>query len=502
MAENPKAKDPSSTSEEYDIMAGRWALISALLGGSEAMRAAGRAFLPQHAAEQDRTYNERLACACLLNATAKTLERLVGKPFAEPIQLQDVPAQISELFDDIDLKGNRLDVFARDWFEGGLAKAFCHVVVEFPKKKEETRTLEQQRAANLRPYWVLVMPECLLDAREETVGGVRVLTHARIEESYDVVQGYTKVKRRRIRVFDKTAAGVEVKLMVPEENAAGEVKEWKQDGPPRVLGVPFIPIVTWYSAKREGLMLAKPRLQDLAELNKTHWQSSSDQRHILTVARFPILAASGAAAPAKKGGKDGAPNVTIGPNKILWMPDPQGRYYYVEHTGAAIEAGRKDLQDLEAQMDSYGGQFLKAKPGTQTATEKSIDTAEATSELAAMVQTFQDAMALAFWMTAQWLGMGEEVNAGVPKISTNWSTEPPTIEDRKETVLELQTGIIVESEARARLQQAGVATLSLEEYRAEKEATVSYTPGTAANPKQPPVQGSPADEQQPTEGAA
>ena len=33
------------------------------------------------------------------------------------------------------------------------------------------------------------------------------------------------------------------------------------------------------------------------------------------------------------------------------MADPQGRIYYVEHQGAAIEAGRKDLEDLRFTAD-------------------------------------------------------------------------------------------------------------------------------------------------------
>jgi hypothetical protein len=159
-------------------------------------------------------------------------------------------------------------------------------------------------------------------------------------------------------------------------------------------------------------MECKPPLMGLAELNKVHWQSDADQRHILTVGRFPILACSGA-------GKDPQDPITIGPNKILYIQDAQGRYYYVEHTGAAIEAGRKDMQDLEARMANYGAEFLKVKPGTQTATEKSIDTSEATSELQTMVALFVDAMAVALSYTADWLGLGRD--GGTVEINTEWS---------------------------------------------------------------------------------
>src|SRR5690606_3298098 len=83
--------------------------------------------------------------------------------------------------------------------------------------------------------------------------------------------------------------------------------------------------------------------------------------------------------------------------------DPHGRFYYVEHTGAAISAGRTDLQDLEQQMASYGAEFLKRRPGDQTATARALDSAEASSDLQAMVGLFEDAVAQALDITADWM---------------------------------------------------------------------------------------------------
>src|SRR5690606_14578341 len=115
--------------------------------------------------------------------------------------------------------------------------------------------------------------------------------------------------------------------------------------------------------------------------------------------RFPILACSGAS------GEDSDP-VVVGPNKVLYNPDPQGRFYYVEHTGQAIAAGRTDLQDLEQQMASYGAEFLKRRPGNQTATARALDSAEASSDLQAMVGLFEDAVAHALDITADWMRLG------------------------------------------------------------------------------------------------
>lgn len=144
-------------------------------------------------------------------------------------------------------------------------------------------------------------------------------------------------------------------------------------------------------------MTGKPPLLDLAHLNVTHWQSTSDQRHILTVARFPILACEGAS-------EEDGDTITIGPNKILYG---QGKFHYIEHTGASIEAGRNDLKDLEEKMAGYGAEFLKQRPGTATATARALDSAEASSDLAQMVGVFQDAIAQCLDITADWMRLTE-----------------------------------------------------------------------------------------------
>ena len=115
--------------------------------------------------------------------------------------------------------------------------------------------------------------------------------------------------------------------------------------------MPYIPLVTFYS-QRSGLMLAKPPLLDLVNMNISHWQSQSDQTAVLTVARFPMLASSGMMDEDE---------VVVGPNQWLATRDPAGRVYYVEHSGKAIASGRADLLDLEEKMAKYGAELMRVR---------------------------------------------------------------------------------------------------------------------------------------------
>lgn len=392
MADGQKKKPTVATpSGAYSRMLPRWKMIDALLGGTETMRLA-RDYLPQYENETNKNYDARLERATLLNMTEQTLDTLSGKPFREPIVLgDDVPQVFEDYAEDIDMQGSNLQAFCRVWFREGWAKGFSHVLVEHPTPEPaaegQVRTLADDRSEGLRPYWVHIRPECLIAAYAMVVHGKEVLTHVRIREVTTERVGFEEVEVERIRVLEPGLWQV-WKLLDEKKD------EWaiEDEG---TTTLDYVPLVTFYAGKRTGLMECKPPLADLAYLNVEHWQSKSDQRNVLTVARFPILAAAGVPADQK---------VTIGPNNFLTTDDPQGKWYYVEHTGAAIAAGQTDLESLEDQMATYGAEYMRKRPGDETATGRALDSAESSSYLAATVRDFQDCVELAMQYTADWIG--------------------------------------------------------------------------------------------------
>lgn len=404
MADGQKKKPTVATpSSAYERMAPRWRQMDVLLGGTEAMRDAGKEFLPQYDNESNKNYDARLKRATLLNMTEQTLDTLAGKPFREQVVLEeDVPSQLVGMAEDIDMQGNNLHAFCRSWFRESWAKGLSHVLIEHPIPSEpapgEVRTLADDRREGLRPYWVHIKPECLIAAYSAVEYGQEVLTHIRILEKTIEQSGWEEVEKTRVRVLEPGYWW----LYAPDEKG----NEWhvESEGP---TSIDFIPLVTFYAGKRAGLMECKPPLTDLSFLNVAHWQSGSDQRNVLTVSRFPILAAAGVPADQK---------VDIGPNNFLTTDDVQGKWYYVEHTGAAIAAGQTDLESLEDQMATYGAEYMRKKPGDETATGRALDSAESSSYLAATVRDFQDCVEQAMMYTASWLKLD---NGGSIKINSD-----------------------------------------------------------------------------------
>jgi hypothetical protein len=399
-------------------MAPRLEKVNALLGGTESMRDAGRTFLPQFAKESNAAYSRRLMRSTLFNYFRRTVDSLSGKPFVEPVRLEGYPSQVTDLMDDIDLQGNNLTVFAQRAFSEMVAKGLVHILVDYTDVEAETRA--DELAAGARPFLQIISPENLLAAYSN---GGEQLVHARVltTEVRLSDDGLTEEKVERVTIF------------TPDTISIYEVsgKDWLEiESKPNSLGV--VPIVTCY-AQREALMVARPPLLDLADKNIEHWQSASDQRNVLTVSRFPILAGTGMS-------QREADNIIVSPNQILSSENPAAKIFYVEHSGTAIAAGRQDLEDIKVEMANLAMDLLLKKVSRATATEKSLDAEEASSLLRMMVLSFTDALEQAFWMLS--LRLGAEVSPEARIIISTSGTVLDSQKDIDALIAGLNSGVL------------------------------------------------------------
>lgn len=368
---------------DVEAMAGLWPMPRTLYQGTAAMRAAGKMYLPKEAAESEAAYEARLKRTVLFNAFGKTVNDMAGRVFAKEVFFgEDVPEQIEEWAENIDLTGRHLNVFASDVFKDAMQVGLAHILVDSPIGNEATTRAEQGR-----PYFVHLRAEDVIGWTHVVTDDGLKLETLRFYETVEEADGIHVSRVAQIRVLLPNA------FQIWRQN---EKKEWflYAEGP---RGIDDIPLATVYLA-RTGFMTAKPPLQDLADLNVTHWQSSSDQRNILHVARVPIL--FGAGFP------EDVPLV-IGSSSLTRASDPNSKLAYVEHSGAAIGSGENDLKSLEFQMQAMGLQLLDPQPG-QSATGEVRDDIKENSRLAMWADALKDGLEQAFGFMAQIGGLGEE----------------------------------------------------------------------------------------------
>jgi hypothetical protein len=368
--------------------------VEALMGGTKAMRAAGEAYLPKWPMEDQKSYDFRLKTSTLYNAFARTVENMAGRPFSEPLKWTDIDPTVEKWFDNIDQAGRNLHVFAGEVFRHGLMDGLTHVLVDFPvtRDKDGKATLitrADELKAGVRPYAIHIKQSQILGWLSSTIDGAEVLTQVRISECVKESDGDFGTKDVQ-----------QVRVLYPGRWEIYRQNEKKDDWIIHDEGVTtldIIPLKTLYT-KRSGFMTATPPLSDLADLNIKHWQSSSDQDSILHTARVPILAISGLNDDTK---------IEIGGKTALMLP-VNCTAGYVEHTGAAIEAGRTSLQDLEAQMESMGAELLIARPGDKSATEAALDSSQEQCQLSAMAQALEDFLDDVVDVLAKWAGLPDQ----------------------------------------------------------------------------------------------
>lgn len=381
-------------SRAYSEMSKHWELIDDLLGGTLAMRAAGRRWLPQETKEENKSYENRLKRSTLYGAYKDTIDDLVGRPFSKPVtihaydKLGDILQAIS---DNCDKQGTDITQFAKELFETLLNRGLAHILVDYPNvKTEDGRPLTKadEKALNLRPYFVQIKPEQLIGWRYEIdETGEPKLSQIRWKTTRTEPDGlYGEKTVEEIRVM--TTTGWEVHTKQGKKYALSDSGEHNYpDG---------IPLVTCY-VNKDGFMTAKPPLEGLAWLNLDHWQGHSDQKNLLRFIRFPILFFKGLS-------KDEIEEeVIIGPGRKVSSTNPDADGKYLEHTGAAAEAGRQDLLDTEERMTVLGLEPLLSRPGNQTATGQSIDEAKSQSSIQAWIRSLELALYTAFEIAGKWL---------------------------------------------------------------------------------------------------
>ena len=382
-------------------------IIDDLLGGTLSMRAAGQKYLFKMPLENKDAYENRLNRSTLYPALSETLAQMCGRVFYSPINVSNVDKKIVEdILPDVDTEGNALDVFSSQWFYAALAYGVSFVLVDYTKTGD-AKTKAEEKAIGARPYLVHIKPQNVLGIKYDRINGNKVMTQFRYKEFVTEEDGEfaTKVVEQinvyeigRVRKYKPQSDGNGKSSFIEIENI-----EVKANGAP----LTFIPIVPFITKKTGHFALGEPPLMELANLNIKHWQSQSDQDNLLNTARVPLLVRIGVTDDS---------TVKIG-NSIVDLP-AGADLRYVEHTGSAIAAGQKSLNELETQMRVAGAKLLEKADMAMTESQARDEQNKEISALRLYANRFEDALDLVLEYVGVWLGI-ESKEVGNVEISGN-----------------------------------------------------------------------------------
>lgn len=395
-----------------------------LRGGTARMRQAGEVYLPRMERENHTVYENRLYRSVLLNIYGKTVEMFAGRIWKYPPKIKDdTPEEIREIANE-DFDGCGLDIAStmQQATEGAVDDGVVYLFVESPQfvphvddegnPVSRLRSVAEDRALGLRPFVKIIRASSMLGVRYDDQGNVRQFRYHYTEEvdAPDDPDGFLTKEEELVRVVDigaETGGRVRHRLYRKQKRDRSREEHWVMIQE-IITDFEQIALVPFY-ARKVRRDVGMPLFVDLAYLNVRHWQSASDQANITHTIRVPILAARGMKDPATEEVQE----VVIGPNHVVHL-EPGGDLSYVEHSGKAAEIGMKEVEQLTTDMLRMGTEILLNKPtGSQTATARALDQAQADTLMVSMATRAEAAIAEVFRHMAVALGLQVEDAGGI-----------------------------------------------------------------------------------------
>jgi hypothetical protein len=373
--------------------------------GTLRLRKVGQKYLPIMPEESVKAWKSRKQASVLYEGFTRTVDGLVGMAFRrDPTLSEATPNQIVEQSEDIDMAGNHLSVFMRDAFEDQMVDGNVFIFVDWPTVEPGVFSNPvDERAANLRPYWIRIPRLNVLGHDTERFGGRDVTTHFRyVEQLYRRVEG-KQVPVKRIRQYepagDNPTAGVFFRIWEKAED-----QDWEVVEPGRPMNISQVPLAVSESNRR-----SRPPLEALAHESVLHWQLRSDRTNLIRASHVPIFAVWGAELNA----------VTFGPGVGLEGPE-NASAEWIEITGSGLEHSKDELADIRQNMASLGlSQLERQTRQAETARAREIEKAEADSKLAVALRALRDAADNALLLHAEWI---DESDAGAVDLNTDFDS--------------------------------------------------------------------------------
>lgn len=392
--------DVSSKTGAVSAMHAKNTVVQSLMGGTNAMRAAGKTYLPQWPQESKEAYDIRLSTSTLLPVMAETLGQMVGRVFFRDIDTEQVSGSLIPLLDNIDLQNNNLPVFCSAWFKDALAYGASYVLVDYPSA-EGNRTLADDKALGLRPYAVAVRNADVIGFRSEVRAGVPVCTQFRYRQT--IVEPDGEFGEKTVEQINVLEPGLVRRYRKDDKGGWYLHSEnlLSAGGSP----LDYVPVVELVP-NPTGFFVGEPPLLELAHLNVKHWQSQSDQDNITHYVRVPLLSYSGS---------ENLESVVAAAGNLLSL-GVDGQLSYVEHSGAAIAAGANSLEKLEADMQAAGAKLLIRSKLALTDSQAREEQGKEISLLRHYANLLEDAIGRMLDMMARWVG---EQSGGTVEISGN-----------------------------------------------------------------------------------
>jgi Domain of unknown function (DUF4055) len=441
---------PDTLSADVACMQKKWCLIDEVIEGHDAIKRCGERFLPRFERESLTKYARRLHDAPWRPIFNDALEGITSKPFTSPVTLAGEANPLMTGFaEDVDGQGNNLNVFARMAFDSAVSHGVSLVFVDYSRNiaDGQPKTLADERAAGVRPFWKLIPVRHLIDVRTSFVRGREIVTHARWWEHPLVADGFGQTCIPQIRVVELRDDGrVWWTVWQKQQESA-----FAQTDSGILTAMTEVPLVRIFTGKKKGVIENLPWSYGLAIMALEYYRALARQTEIENMSGWPMLAGQGLNAPA------GGEEVGLGPHSVLYAPSVDGataaKWELLGPDAALVEQIGLGPQRVLDAFSKLAMEPSIPKAGV-TATAAGVDNSRAHSAIEAWALALKNGLDEALAFTAQWLGIADTATASV---ATDFSAlNGVSTDEAKVLASAQQRGVISAETERAELKRRSI----------------------------------------------
>ena len=382
---------------QYDHYLPKWQLCIDCIDGSDAVKEAGKIYLPKGKSQTPSEYDAYKKRALFFNATARTHTALVGAVMRKN-PIVNVPDVLKDRLESITDTGMPFSVFAHSVVSEQLATGRCAVLVDRSPDEADNNT-----------YLSLYRAEDILNWRTWKVGGKEVLNQVILREWIDVPTEFGSELGEQVRVLSVTPeSGYTQRVYLFEEGTG-----WRliQEFSPTILGNPLESIpIQFLSPVKNTWEVEKPPLLDLAYVNISHYQTSADRESALYKTSIPTMVVSGQT--------EGKQEYNVGSDTAIVLPEG-ATASYLETAGKGIGDMNTALQSKERQMAVLGARMLDLeKLGVEAADTVRLRQAGEAAILASISHSTSRGLTKCLELVRDWEGVSGEVSV---EMNTDFS---------------------------------------------------------------------------------
>ncbi len=382
----------------YSTEALKWKRCRDAYSGTDAVKAAGKAYLPELSGQKPEEYDAYKCRALWYGATKRTVQGLSGAVMRKDPAVTITSDELKAQLENVTLTGVTLPAFAKTVIEEVLKVGRGGILCDM----SDDASLNP---IDRRPYWSFYTAESIRNWHTEIRGGVPVLVQVVLyEEGEKQKQDEFDYKEApQYRVLRINATGQyeqQLYTKVSAQDVDAKLGEWIP-GPitiPQRRGAPldYIPFVFVNPASTTPEM-EDPPLLDLVDVNFSHYRTSADLEHGRHFCGLPTVWATGIPPDTI---------MRIGSSIVLTASDEKAKFGILEFTGQGLGALETGLDSKEKMMAVLGARLLEQQQRDVEASDTIIArTAGERSILQSLCQTVSQAVTQVLRWHAAWMGI-------------------------------------------------------------------------------------------------